>query len=874
MTARASLPMRRSRRHVHRLLVVALATTLAATSSPAAATEELTGDITAPEIVVLELQPPSVDVTESAATLTVTARFTDGDTGVTGASLGWMSPAEDSHSYSTHFTRISGDESDGVYRASMSIPRSAAPGHWPLDVQVRDRVGNTRIARRAELERAGLPGYLDVASRNPDVTAPDIKALEVLPAQVDVRSGPAAVTVRVHAVDDAAGVDGIFVPPISPHDGNGGAQVPIMRLVSGTPTDGWWEGDISIAENAHAGTWSFAVRPRDVLANTHELTPDDLQARGMSPQFSVLSHEDVTPPSFTAAALSTIAVDVSDQDQQVGFTAQVTDAVTGVEDYSWGHSNVQLSLQHPLGQLVGQAGMLRTSGTAHDGAYAATLTFPRHSATGLWALHLSAADKIRNSGYVDPVQMAALGLPPAVLVYNTPLPPLDVVVDPGDASALVQWQPPTDERGAEVTEYVVRESPEGRSVKVPADRLSAVVPDLDNGIEHSFVVHAVNRAGESDPSQSVAAVPADGQTLPDSQTQPSPQPSSQPEPQPASASGFVPVSPDRLLDSRFGIGTTRGLKTGTVHLTLPSSRPAGATSVTLNVTTTGALRSGHVTAHAGGSAVPATSNLNFVPGTTSSNLVVVPIGPGGAVSLSVTGTTHLIADIQGFGVDGGFRASSPIRALDTRNAIGVGTTTPRLGSITLRAPSSVPDDATVLLMNVTITGATGAGFLSAGGAGTSAVNYVRGVTQPGLVPVRINSDRTLNLTVANAAAHVIADVQGFWTGGLSASPQRLLDTRNASGAPRVTGSVTLTLPPAPAGATSLLINLTAVNQTGTGHAVAYANGAAVPASSNLNWVRGRTQANLVVLAVPADGKLTLRVSSATHLVADLVAWQK
>jgi hypothetical protein len=106
--------------------------------------------------------------------------------------------------------------------------------------------------------------------------------------------------------------------------------------------------------------------------------------------------------------------------------------------------------------------------------------------------------------------LAPLGLPPAVLVYNTPLPPLDVDVLPADGAATVTWSPPADDRGAEVEEYVVRDVASGATAVADAGTRSVVVPGLQNGVRHSFVVRAVNRAGESDPSATVTATPQAG----------------------------------------------------------------------------------------------------------------------------------------------------------------------------------------------------------------------------------------------------------------------------------------------------------------------------------------------------------------------------
>ena len=50
-----------------------------------------------------------------------------------------------------------------------------------------------------------------------------------------------------------------------------------------------------------------------------------------------------------------------------------------------------------------------------------------------------------------------------------------------------------------------------------------------------------------------------------------------------------------------------------------------------------------------GTARPTTSNLNFVPGQTVPNLVVVKLGPTGRFSLyNLSGSTHVVVDIVGF----------------------------------------------------------------------------------------------------------------------------------------------------------------------------------------------------------------------------------
>src|SRR5690606_16846879 len=68
------------------------------------------------------------------------------------------------------------------------------------------------------------------------------------------------------------------------------------------------------------------------------------------------------------------------------------------------------------------------------------------------------------------------------------------------------------------------------------------------------------------------------------------------------------------------------------------------------------------------------SNVNVVAGQTVANLVMVPVGDDGTVTLYSSGGTHLLADVTGWfgdasqapGDDGLFVPIEPTRLLDSR----------------------------------------------------------------------------------------------------------------------------------------------------------------------------------------------------------------
>ncbi|WP_432903181.1 fibronectin type III domain-containing protein [Micromonospora matsumotoense] len=108
-------------------------------------------------------------------------------------------------------------------------------------------------------------------------------------------------------------------------------------------------------------------------------------------------------------------------------------------------------------------------------------------------------------------------------------------------------------------------------------------------------------------------------------------------------------------------------------------------------------------------------------------------------------------------------------------------------------------------------------------------------------------------------------------------PARLLDTRSGLGAPAgATRQVTLAVAgrggiPA-TGAAAVAVNVTVTAPTGGGFVTVYPGGTARPTASNVNYARGQTVANLVVVPVGADGTVVLYSSAAAHLVADAAGW--
>ncbi|MHB8508946.1 MAG: CAP domain-containing protein [Candidatus Dormibacteria bacterium] len=114
---------------------------------------------------------------------------------------------------------------------------------------------------------------------------------------------------------------------------------------------------------------------------------------------------------------------------------------------------------------------------------------------------------------------------------------------------------------------------------------------------------------------------------------------------------FTPAStPTRVADTRGSGGPVQGGNSLALVLASTAGIPAGARAVVLNLTATDTTAAGgFITAYPAGGSVPTASDLNFGPGTTVPNLVVVTLGPGGAADFyNFNGSTNIIIDVLGW----------------------------------------------------------------------------------------------------------------------------------------------------------------------------------------------------------------------------------
>ncbi|WP_404958576.1 hypothetical protein [Streptomyces sp. 147326] len=355
-----------------------------------------------------------------------------------------------------------------------------------------------------------------------------------------------------------------------------------------------------------------------------------------------------------------------------------------------------------------------------------------------------------------------------------------------------------------------------------------------------------------------------------------------------SGSEFTPYEPTRLLDTREGFRAPKAkvapYSSARVKVGGYGTIPAGVEAVVLNVTVTNTTSGGHITAYDTGNQRPNASNINFEPGQTVPNLVVVPVGNDGSVDLYNGGweSVDLIADVTGYFMPkaaNGYTPMDPTRFVDTRE--GLGTNKGQVPGQTsfgtqIAGLRGVPQGVKAVALNVTVTGPKEAGHLIVYPGGgkiplASNVNFTAGQTVANSVIVPVGADGSINIrNNAWAGADVIVDVVGYYSPAgkgafMPLSPMRWLDTRDPEGAISgaygpIAGRGYLAVPffPEDGTVTAYVLNTTVTNTAGGGFlSVApdpnsveqYEKGTAVtparPGASTLNWTKGKTVPNLV-----------------------------
>jgi hypothetical protein len=176
-----------------------------------------TSDTQPPALTNLTMGTSSVDVTLGAKTVTFQVSASEDLSGLTQATVNLVSPSGAQFVTSYGYWSFSGPPVlSGTATVPVVIPRYAEPGTWIVNsLIIYDRVNNRAIYSTTTLRGLGYPTTLTVLDATPDLVAPQLTAINMTPAAVDVSAGPATVQVDLTIFDDISGFSRILSASIS-----------------------------------------------------------------------------------------------------------------------------------------------------------------------------------------------------------------------------------------------------------------------------------------------------------------------------------------------------------------------------------------------------------------------------------------------------------------------------------------------------------------------------------------------------------------------------------------------------------------------------------------------------------------------------------
>jgi Fibronectin type III domain len=448
-------------------------------------------------------------------------------------------------------------------------------------------------------------------------------------------------------------------------------------------------------------------------------------------------------------------------------------------------------------------------------------------------------------------------IPAPAVVATTPGPPTNVMAVADIGSAVVSWVAPACAGGSPITGYTITSSPGSVTTTAAANATSATVPALSNGTAYTFTVLAANAVGPgpaSTPSNSVTPIPA---------------------PPPGTPTNVVALAGEASAAVYW-------VPTGTAPITsyTVTASPGGATASPIG-SQTSAVVSGLTDGTTYTFTVTATNTSGTSPSSAPSNAVV----PG----------------------RGAYQALAPARILDTRFGTG-GVPIAPLGpggtlNVQITGQGGVPaTGVSAVVLNVTVTNTTAASYLTIYPAGVprplaSNLNWVSGKTVPNLVQVALGLNGQVTVYNGLGSADVIFDVAGSVAtptvtpplAGLynPVVPNRILDTRNGTGAPAAPVGPAQTIsvlvagtPNIPSsGVAAVVLNVTATGPTAPSYLTVFPTGTSPPTASNLNFVAGQTVPNRVIVKVGTNAQTSTagwvsiyNALGSVNVIADVVGW--
>lgn len=356
---------------------------------------------------------------------------------------------------------------------------------------------------------------------------------------------------------------------------------------------------------------------------------------------------------------------------------------------------------------------------------------------------------------------------------------------------------------------------------------------------------------------------------------------------------------DLVLEVTGWFGTPTSASMPVVNSVSPASGPVvGGTEITI----TGQNLSGAESVSMGGALA-----TDVVVVSATSITATTPAGSAGFASVGVTTASgsSLPQGADGFlyEADGGYHPLTPTRIADTRTGTGLpgsdqGPGPGQILDLPVTGAGGVPTTGVAaVVLNVTVTGATNEGYVTAyptglAVPGSSTIDFFAGQTVANLAVVAVGRGGEISIYNALGWTQVIVDIEGWYDDSTPSSgaglfnplsPQRIADTRKDSNAPysgqTLGPGTSLTVQVSgvggvpSSGVEAVVVNLTGLDATTADDLTVYPTGQPMPDSSNVNFFPGEVVPNQDIVELGTDGQITITNSSGSaDVIVDVAGW--
>lgn len=366
------------------------------------------------------------------------------------------------------------------------------------------------------------------------------------------------------------------------------------------------------------------------------------------------------------------------------------------------------------------------------------------------------------------------------------------------------------------------------------------------------------------------------------------------------ATGFEPMVPARLVDTRESFGATELLAGVAKRIQLGGRQgiPAEAKAASANFTITETQGSGFLTVWNCAADRPVVSTLNYGPGDTIANAATVPFDSTGGICVYSTANTHLVVDVNGYyraDGNGRFTSVTPSRLMDTREGVGDAgrISGGRTVELQVTGVGGIPEGVAAVALNVASVDPGAAGFVTvypcdANRPLAANLNPVPGHVKPNLVVAPVSKQGTVCF-YSSSDVDLVVDVTGFLSKSSPAKftpsdPFRFTDTREkvrtdvnggTAGAPLGGGQVMVIQMGGqrgiPVNARAVSVNIAVTGADKAGFVTAFPCGGR-PNTANVNYTTATAISNGAQLPLSLDGKLCVFIYSTAHVIIDVNGW--